>query len=67
MRGTNACDSCGKPGHMVKDCLIRRSQEQGKDRVLSNGPSEEAPRRQRFFALKSRGAGEGTFNQVSGE
>ena len=26
MRGTNACYSFGKPGHMVKDCLIRRSQ-----------------------------------------
>ena len=52
---------------MVKDCLIRRSQEQGKERVQSNGPSEEAPRRQRFFALKSRVAGEGTFDEVSGE
>ena len=67
MRGTNACYSCGKPVHMVKDCLIRRSQEQGKERVQSNGPSEEAPRRQRFFALKSRVAGEGTFDEVSGE
>ena len=42
MRGTNACYSCGKPGHMVKDCPIRRSQEQGKERVQSNGPSEES-------------------------
>ena len=46
MRGTNACYSCGKPVHMVKDCLIRRSQEQGKERVQSNGLSDEAPRRQ---------------------
>ena len=41
--GTNACYSCGKPGHMVKDCPIRRSQEQGNERVQSNGPSEDAP------------------------
>ena len=67
MRGTNACYSCGKPGHMVKDCPIRRSQEQGKERVQSNGPSEEAPRRQQFFALKSGGARESTFGEVSGE
>ena len=67
MRGTNACYSCGKPGHMVKDCPIRRSQEQGKERVQSNGPSEEAPRRQRFFALKSKDAEEGTSGEVTGE
>ena len=67
MWGTNACYSCGKPGHMVKDCLIERSQEQGKERVQSNGPSEEAPRRQRFFALKSRGAEEDTSGEVTGE
>ena len=65
--GTNTCYSCGKPSHMVKDCPIRRSQEQGKERVQSNGPSEEAPRRQRFFALKSMGAEEGTSGEVMGE
>ena len=57
MMGTNACYSCGKPNHMVKDCLNRRSQKQGNERVQPNGPSEKAPRRQQFFALKSRGAG----------
>ena len=67
MRGTNACYSCGKPGHMVKDCPIRRSQEQGKERFQSNGPSEEAPRRQRVFALKSKDAEEGTSGEVTGE
>ena len=67
MMDTNACYSCGEPGHLVKDCQIRRSQEQGKERVQSNGPSEEAPRRQRFFALTSRGSGEVTFSEVSGQ
>ena len=67
MMGTNACYYCGKPGHMVKDCPSRRSQEQGKERVQPNSLSEEAPRRQWFFALKSRGAGEGTSGEVSGE
>ena len=30
---SNACYSCGKPGHMMKDSPNRRSQEQGKERV----------------------------------
>ena len=63
---SNACYSCGKLGHVMKDCPNRRSEEQGKERVQPNGPSEEAPRRQQFFALKSRGAGEGTSCEVSG-
>ena len=62
---SNACYIYGKPGHMVKDCTNKRSKEQGKERVQSNGPREEAPRRQRFFALKCRGAGEGTSGEVS--
>ena len=65
MRGSNSCYSCSKTGHMVKDCP-NKSQEQGKERSHPNGPSEEAPRRQRFFALKSRGVVEETFGDVSG-
>ena len=57
MMDTNSCYNCDKLGHMMKDCSNRRSQEQGKERVQSNGPSEEAHWRQQFFALKSRGAG----------
>ena len=30
---SNACYICGKPGHMMKDCLKRRGQEKGKERV----------------------------------
>ena len=50
---------------MMKDCPNRRSKEQGKEKVKPNGPGEEAPRRQRFFALKSSGIGEGITGEVS--
>ncbi|XP_069144466.1 uncharacterized protein [Solanum lycopersicum] len=60
------CRNCVRPAHMVKDCPNRRSQEQGKERFQPNCPSEEAPRRQRFFALKFRGAGDGISGEVSG-
>ena len=48
------------------DCPNRGILEQGKERAQPNGPSEKAPRRQRFFALKFSSAGEGTFGEVSG-
>ncbi|XP_069154371.1 uncharacterized protein [Solanum lycopersicum] len=66
MMGSNACYSCGKQGHMMKDCSNKRGQENKKEKVQPNSPSEEAPRRQRFFALKSRGAREGTSGDFSG-
>ena len=65
-RGSNACYSCSKSGHMMNDCLYMRGREKGKDKVQLNGTSEEAPRRQRFFTLKSRGVREDTSGDVSG-
>ena len=67
MMDSNACYTSGKLGHMLRDCPNRRNQEQGKGTFQPNGPSEEAPRRQRFFALKSWGAGEGIAIEVSGK
>ena len=46
MMGSNACYSCGKPGHMRNDCPNRIGQEKGKEKVQPNSPSEEAPKRQ---------------------
>ena len=54
MMGSNACYSCRKPGDMMQDCPNRKVQEKGKEKVQPNCPSEEAPRRQQIFALKSR-------------
>nr|XP_010321865.1 uncharacterized protein LOC104647787 [Solanum lycopersicum] len=42
MMGTNACYSCGKPGHMVKDCPIRRSKKQGKERYEIRFPTRKS-------------------------
>ena len=42
---SNTCCTCGKLGHMMKDCPNRKSKEQGKETVQPNGPSEESPRR----------------------
>ena len=47
--------------------IVRIEEVKNKERVQPNGPSEEAPRRQRFFALTSRGSGEVTFSEVSGQ
>ena len=67
MMGSNACYSCGKLGHMKKDCPYMRGREKGKEKVQPNSPSEEAPRRQRFFAHKSRRVGEDTSGEILGE
>ena len=50
----------------MKDCPYMRGREKRKEKVQPNGPSEEIPRRQRFFALKYSGVGEGTSGDVSG-
>ena len=51
---------------MMKDCPNKRGQEKGIEKVQPNSQSEEAQRRQQLFALKSTGAKEGTFGDVSG-
>ena len=51
--------------HMMKDYPYMRGREKGKTKVQPNGPSEEAPRRHRFFVLKSTGVGEVTSGDVS--
>ena len=66
MRESNACYNCIKSGHMMNNCTYMRGQRKGKEKVQPNGPSEEAPTRKHFFALKSRGVGEDTSVDVTG-
>ena len=39
MRGSKACYSCSKLGHIMKDCSYIRDREKGKEKFQSNGPS----------------------------
>ena len=66
MRGSNSYYSCSKLGHMMKNFPYMRGREKGKEKVQQNDPSEEAQKKQRGFALNSRGVGEDTSGDVSG-
>nr|XP_010313176.1 uncharacterized protein LOC104644722 [Solanum lycopersicum] len=65
MMGTNACYSCGKPGHMVNDCPNRRRQEQGK-RKFNLMVQVKRIQGGNNSSIKSRGAGERNSGEVSG-
>ena len=45
---------CGKSGHKVKDCPNVRGQDKGSGQAQASG-SNEAPKKNRFNALCSRG------------
>ena len=66
MRVSNSCYNRSEPGHMMKNCPYMRGREKGKEKVQPNDPSEEAQKKQRGFALNSRGVGEDTSGDVSG-
>ena len=52
--GTNICYGCGKGVHMVKVCPNVKSQGKGNSQAQPSGPNSEAPKRNQFYALKSR-------------
>ena len=52
--GTGNCFCCGKEGHKVRDCPNVRSQEKGSCQDQESGPSFDAPKRDHFYALRSR-------------
>ncbi|XP_015075453.1 uncharacterized protein LOC107019477 [Solanum pennellii] len=64
--GTNSCYGCGKSGHMLKYYPNVKVQGKGNSQVQSSSPSSEAPKRNRFYALKARGEQESSHNVVTG-
>ena len=62
IKGTNNCFNCGKSGHKMRDCPNFKSQDKGSVQAQASG-SSDAPKKNRFYALRSRGEQE-TFLDV---
>ncbi|XP_015075527.1 uncharacterized protein LOC107019620 [Solanum pennellii] len=60
--GTKNCFRCGKSGHKVRDCPNIKVQEKGSGQTKASG-SKDAPKKNDFYALCSRGEKE-TFSDV---
>ncbi|XP_010319950.1 uncharacterized protein [Solanum lycopersicum] len=46
---------CGKSGHKVRDCTMVKSKVKGNIQAQASGPSSDASKNNRFYALLSRG------------
>ena len=59
------CLSCGKSGHKMRNCPNLKSQEKGSGQAQASG-SSDAPKKNRFYALHSRGKKETSPEVVIG-
>ncbi|XP_069150279.1 uncharacterized protein [Solanum lycopersicum] len=63
-RGADNCFGYGKSGHKVRDFPNVRAQDKGSGQAQSSG-SNEAPKKNHFYALRSRGEQETSPNVVT--
>ncbi|XP_069155809.1 uncharacterized protein [Solanum lycopersicum] len=64
--GTNNCFGCGKSGHKVRDCPIVKGQGKGNKHAQARGPSSNTPKKNRFYALISKGDQEASPDVLTG-
>ena len=64
LKGTDNCSDCAKSGHKVRDFPNERSQDKGSDQAQKSD-SNEAPRKKRFYSLRSRGEEETYLDVVT--
>ena len=65
IKGTDDFFGCGKSRHKVRDCSNVRDQDKGSGQTQESG-SNEAPKKYRFYALRSRGEQETSPHVVTG-
>ncbi|XP_049394710.1 uncharacterized protein LOC125858999 [Solanum stenotomum] len=64
--GTDGYYSCGKSGHMMRDCPMLRAQGREGKQVSPSGSNFDAPKKNRFYALQSQGDQESSLDVVNG-
>ncbi|XP_049378039.1 uncharacterized protein LOC125842766 [Solanum stenotomum] len=66
LAGTDGCFSYGKSGHKMRDCpTISVKEREGKQAPLS-GSNSNAPKKNRFYVLQTRGVQESSLDVVTG-
>ena len=65
LKGMNNCFSCGRSGHKMRDCPNLKSQDKGSGQAQASCFSD-VPKKNRFYALGSRGEQETFPNVVTG-
>ena len=63
--GTGNCFSCGKSGHKMRGCPNLKIQDKGSCQAQAIG-SSDAPKKNLFYALRSRGEQENSPDVVTG-
>ena len=58
--------SCGKSEHMKRDCPMMKSQARENAQVQESFPNPDAPKKNHFYALRSRDDQEESPNVVTG-
>ncbi|XP_049367976.1 uncharacterized protein LOC125832828 [Solanum verrucosum] len=64
--GTNGCYCCGKRGHMMRNCPMLKNQVREGKQVPPSISNSDAPKKNHFYALQSRGDQESSPNLVTG-
>ena len=58
------CFGCGKSGHNVRDCLMIKAQVKESNQEQASAPNSNAPKKNHFYALRSRGDQEESLDVV---
>ena len=64
--GTDNWFSCGKSFHKVRDCSVLKAKGRESNQFQVSSPSSNAPKKNRFYPLRSRGDEEDSPDVVTG-
>ena len=64
--GMKNCFGCGKSSHLVRDYPMAKTQGRESNQAQTSGLNSDAPKKNHYYTLKSRGHLEDSPNVVTG-